>query len=142
MDEKVIEIMYEGHSMKVKDYGTHYCGYVKLVESDRYFNVNYNDIPIQCHGGLTYGEVENNGYWIGFDCMHANDTKEIQNVQFVVNECISIIHQIDILNAEKEHGIDELIKYVRGSYHYDYGDGSNEIKSIKSEIITLLRESE
>lgn len=60
----------------------HRCGYVNLESRDKskYFNVDYDNIPIDIHGGLTYGQstlVEHNdGYWIGWNYAHFNDGKD------------------------------------------------------------------
>ena len=49
-------------------------GYVVLPEGHRYYGKNYDDIPVEIHGGLTYSEFEEeHGYMIGFDCAHFMD---------------------------------------------------------------------
>lgn len=59
----------------------HRCGYVNIKDND-----NFNVEQIECHGGVTYYErglhfiddpVDNNDYWIGFDCAHFNDLKDL-----------------------------------------------------------------
>ena len=62
----------------------HRCGYVGLPRGHKYYGDHYDDIPVICHGGLTYGRhnpnypVANNEglYWIGFDCNHAGDSPD------------------------------------------------------------------
>lgn len=102
----------------------HRCGYVKVPEGNRFFNIKYNDmVPnakvnlnrsigesftaalnlvcgnkealenftctldgiIDIHGGLTYSKeyLENceKGWWIGFDCAHCDDGKDLSLVK-------------------------------------------------------------
>lgn len=47
-----------------------YNGYVKIPEDHPWFEKHYDDIPVQVHGGLTYGD---DGGWIGFDTAHLGD---------------------------------------------------------------------
>ena len=55
------------------------CGYVGLPSNNEYYNVDYNNIPVDCHGGLTYSESalalqeDKDIWWIGFDCAHCFD---------------------------------------------------------------------
>lgn len=54
-------------------------GYVGLPKTSRYYGKNFNDIPVDCHGGLTYGrsylfgQDDEDTWWIGFDCAHYGD---------------------------------------------------------------------
>lgn len=69
----------------VMDMG-HRCGYVCLPENHPWYNKNYCDIDVRIHGGLTFSEMCNghpilsNGYWIGFDCLHAFDLPDLDEV--------------------------------------------------------------
>ena len=56
------------------------CGYVRLPEGHPWHGKSFHYIDVVVHGGLTFSEmIDNshsileNGYWIGFDCMHAGD---------------------------------------------------------------------
>lgn len=59
------------------------CGYVGLKEGNAYYGKHYDDIPVDCHGGLTYSEgflpvLEDSWdnkdlWWIGFDTGHLGD---------------------------------------------------------------------
>ena len=77
--------------------GPHLCGYVKVPENNPCFGKDYDDIEIECHGGLTYGQHEWDGYWIGFDCAHHNDTIENCNHEYVKAQCKSIVDQLILL---------------------------------------------
>lgn len=57
-------------------------GYVKLVEGHSWYEMDYENIPVSVHGGLTFSRLldnENNnkgfdpGFWIGFDTSHSGD---------------------------------------------------------------------
>ncbi len=61
----------------------HRCGYVKIPQKHKYYDVHYRHIPLTCHGGLTYSrhEPENKGYWIGFDCAHYDDSPDMEALE-------------------------------------------------------------
>ena len=46
------------------------CGYVTIPKSHPCYNMGYDDIPIDVHGGLTFSNGEG---CFGFDCAHAGD---------------------------------------------------------------------
>lgn len=57
-----------------RNYWGNWCGYVALPKDHEYSLMEYHDVPVDCHGGLTYGEPRDDGrYWLGFDCGHAED---------------------------------------------------------------------
>ena len=79
------DFMYRGYRcVCVGNNMGHRCGYVGIPRGHKYYGEDYDDIPIYCHGGLTYGShnpnypVANNEglYWIGFDCAHYGDAKD------------------------------------------------------------------
>jgi hypothetical protein len=56
------------------------CGYVGIPKEHRFWGVNYDgdreleDIADNVHGGLTYSQQGDDGWWyFGFDTTHAND---------------------------------------------------------------------
>jgi hypothetical protein len=52
----------------------HLCGYVDLPKGHKYYGKQYDEIPLDVHGGLTYAEGKKNNVWtIGFDCAHFGD---------------------------------------------------------------------
>lgn len=57
-------------------------GYVVLLPDDKYNGKHYDEIDVNCHGGLTWSsnaedlfpEYKDDDYWIiGFDCAHYGD---------------------------------------------------------------------
>lgn len=58
-----------------------WCGYVLLPENHPWGKEDYENINAEVHGGITYRELEESGWWIGFDCAHAMDiTPAIQEL--------------------------------------------------------------
>ena len=84
--------------------GLHLCGYVLLTEDSDYYGVEYDDIRVDCHGGLTYGSKDDDHWVIGFDCAHLTDLQpgydihggEYRTMDYVMNECESICEQISV----------------------------------------------
>ena len=85
----------------------HLCGYVHLTPDSDYYGYEYDDIPVDCHGGLTYGSEHNNEWVIGFDCAHLEDlqpfysdmevygnTGTYRDMEYVAKECESICEQL------------------------------------------------
>jgi len=95
--------------------GGHLCGYVTLTPDNDFFGKDYDNIPVHCHGGLTYASDEGDKWVIGFDCAHYGDlqpfwsNQEIygsngtyKDMDYVSKECESICEQIS-----------EKSKYIR-----------------------------
>lgn len=63
------------------------CGYVGLPKYNIYYGKKYDDIPMDCHCGLTYsdcelyGQDDMNTWWIGFDCGHCFDGIDIKSFE-------------------------------------------------------------
>lgn len=84
-----LTVLYEGiykdYTYFVISYGTHPCCYVALDSTHPYYEVFYDNIPVSCHGGLTFSEhglidCKNKNtlipedYWvIGWDYHHVGD---------------------------------------------------------------------
>lgn len=63
------------------------CGYVGIPSDSEYYRKHYDEIPVNCHCGLTYtddrlfGQEELDKWWIGFDCGHACDGWDIEAME-------------------------------------------------------------
>lgn len=72
-------------------------GYVKIPKGHPWYNQDYDNIICEAHGGLTYASNDSDflgeGFWIGFDTLHYGDGPEVQNEQYVGDECKKIIDQ-------------------------------------------------
>lgn len=64
-----------GYRYEIKNVGgSHPTAYVMLDKNNVYYDVDYDEIPIVVHGGLTYSSKEIKGqYWIGWDYAHIGD---------------------------------------------------------------------
>jgi hypothetical protein len=94
-----------------------WCGYVAIPTSHPYHGVNYNDIDLDVHGGLTYSRKcqgdaitgvcheskdEDDVWWLGFDCAHGNDIAplvscwfgEYCDLEYVKKECTKLAKQL------------------------------------------------
>ena len=75
-------------------------GYVRIVEGHPFYGMNYMDIPVNVHGGLTFGDniMDNDrfpdGYWVGFDTAHYGDDSEIWTIEAVSDETIDLFNEI------------------------------------------------
>ena len=108
---------YVGYEYIVLSLGTHPCGYVCLTENNPFYEKDYDDIEIECHGGLTYSEPNvffgeysdkykcivktsiKNKWVIGWDYAHygdryGNDTGKTWKTEDITHECKSVIAQI------------------------------------------------
>ena len=114
-NEKILEI--DGYDCKIlrvgMEYSGHLCGYVKIPETHRIYNLDYDDIDVNVHGGLTYASEKKDGYWIGFDCAHYHDVVPCvvgsfldldrfnegtyKDMQYVEKELIRLVRQIKAL---------------------------------------------
>ncbi len=71
---KVIRIaMPEPCAKEFHMFGGHLCGYVKIPNDNALHGKEYDNINVDCHYGLTYGEINDDQHWIGFDCAHSSD---------------------------------------------------------------------
>lgn len=87
--------------MFLENISTHdwWCGYVFLPENHQYYGKWYDDIPLEAHGGLTFGDKfhskssKNFGeFAIGFDFNHFGDNGGSE--ELVIKECKKIIGQL------------------------------------------------
>jgi len=89
--------------------GSHRCGYVSVSSSHPNYEIGYNDVVADVHGGLTYGGrllqyeafINDDLWWFGFDCAHYNDIvlsmltfgeevgegRVFRSAEFVIAEC-------------------------------------------------------
>jgi len=86
------------------------CGYICLSSDHPWFGKDYDHIPADVHGGLTYASGTEMEWWIGFDCAHCGDapdstlpnrgglmrpfaTDTIKDTAYVKAECLSLCQQ-------------------------------------------------
>jgi len=71
----VKEWEHEGLKCLIRRHNTlgHLCGYVVLPEGHYAYEKDYDDIDVDVHGGLTYANMEDGKWVVGFDCAHLGD---------------------------------------------------------------------
>ena len=75
-------------------------GYVRIVEGHPFYGMDYMDIPVSVHGGLTFGDhimdydKWPDGYWVGFDTAHYGDKSDTWTIDAVSDETIDLFNQI------------------------------------------------
>lgn len=82
--------MEEPYAKDFHVFGGYLNGYVSIPSDHPYYQKKYEDIDIECHGGLTFGECSD-AHWIGFDCSHSGDyvpsTEHLKKTAPWMQEC-------------------------------------------------------
>jgi hypothetical protein len=81
--ERTIETLESGFEngikYEIKSLGTYPVAYIGIEENHPLAGFDYEDIPIDVHGGLTYSQIGNDEYlpkgyyWYGWDYAHSGD---------------------------------------------------------------------
>lgn len=98
-------------------------GYIGLPKGNKYYGEDYDNIPVDCHCGLTYasntlfGQDDKETWWIGFDCGHCCDGFDIEKLHeyYKDNEVVMKTTEFmreyhEICNAENEFRTLEYVK--------------------------------
>lgn len=69
---------YKGYNFYIISFGCYPCAYVEIPENSKFYGLDYYDIDIDVHGGLTYStdhlnRVKENSWFIGWDYAHIDD---------------------------------------------------------------------
>ena len=106
---------YKGYEYIIVSYGTHPCCYIGMYEDDKNYNVDYSEIDLNVHGGLTYSgnlthlPVDHKKWWIGWDYAHFGDrfgNRDITDRYYkdhtwktreLIKECIDAIDKLEVL---------------------------------------------
>lgn len=108
---------YEGYEYYIITLGSHPCCYVLLPKGHCYHGEHYDDIPINCHFGLTYSEptllrdnIITGGEWvIGWDYAHIGDYS-IFHLPLMESTKDGHKWTLDELRCEVYEVIDQLVK--------------------------------
>ncbi|WP_227430456.1 hypothetical protein [Psychrobacter sp. I-STPA6b] len=83
-------------------------GYVAIPESSSWHGVEYEQIPVSVHGGLTWSSlakdlceidgVDDDDWIIGFDTQHSGDNLIDQDEAYVLDETQSLLRQMRVLD--------------------------------------------
>ncbi len=125
MSNKVLEKKWIAYGLKcaiVFVDQSHRCGYVALPKGHIAYGLNYIDIDVDVHGGLTFNayskpndifnDDDDDLYWLGFDCAHAGDrilrrgipsilTAHFWTLEEVIKETESLAKQLGELTIDK-----------------------------------------
>lgn len=127
--EIVEEDCYHGYDYVITTCGSHPCAYVRLPENHIYNNLRredntlpYDEIPVECHGGLTFSCVDGlpqvgikDGVYIGWDYAHYGDycdfgnslstpfTDKIWTHEEICEEIEKVILQLKVADLEEKH---------------------------------------
>lgn len=93
------------------------CGYVILTPSNDFFGVDYFDIPVRVHGGLTYSDNYDGVWKIGFDCGHYGDL--VPKISELINEDGNVYRDMEFVKKECESLADQISKYSKAKKRYD-----------------------
>jgi hypothetical protein len=107
---------YNGVIYSIVTCGSHPCCYLHLDKCSSLYGVGYWDIFLEVHGGLTYSEMEEDYWVIGWDFAHSNDYFRSRIVQFCDNPKKWTFKELE---QECKNAIDQLKslrRFVKGYY--------------------------
>lgn len=110
----------DGYHIAVVSYGTHPCAYVSVPKGHPYYGKAWDEIPIECHGGVTFSEpncsfikwnddcAKEDIWWIGWDYAHFGDFSGIYmlpghepftdtsvwETRLIKDECLDVVKQL------------------------------------------------
>lgn len=115
--ERIADGRHKGFDYYILNLGTHPCAYIDVSDTSLY-GVDYSNIDINCHFGLTYSypflaTVDKKGWFIGWDYAHYTDYIggyfdfftgfKKWTTEEIVDECKEIIEQlIELLKGGEE----------------------------------------
>jgi hypothetical protein len=103
------EFEYSGYKCIIRNHARlkYLMGYVKIPKGHKYYRVPIDNLAIECHGGLTFGEVMGDYYIIGFDCCHAFDFDNIKP-----KDKKDFNYPLGIPNKDEKYVIENIKKIV------------------------------
>ena len=121
--EQIASGNYKGFDYYVLNLGTHPCAYIDVSDTELK-QTHYDDIDIDCHGGLTYSReylntIDKKGWFIGWDYAHYCDFAGYElamptslssygkkwTTQEIVKECETVIDQlVKLLKGGTDNG--------------------------------------
>lgn len=85
------------------------CGYVSVGKNHPLYKKDYkDDVGLSVHGGITYTNLDEDEWWIGFDCGHYLDFMPGFYIQLDVNDCV--YKDITFVTQEVESLCEQLKK--------------------------------
>ena len=102
-------------------YMGHRCGYIAIPKGHELYGKDYDEIDISVHGGLTYasyseGEYpvksEKSVYWIGFDCAHYMDGRDLELIKSFGEDDIDVKNMLELERKYPIGGEIRTVEYV------------------------------
>jgi len=99
----------------------HRCGYIAIPKEHELYGKDYDEIDISVHGGLTYasyseGEYpvksEKSVYWIGFDCAHYMDGRDLELIKSFGEDDIDVKNMLELERKYPIGGEIRTVEYV------------------------------
>ena len=126
----------------------HRCGYIGFNKENLFYEKDYDDMcEIDVHGGLTYAgggsnskyPIESDLWWVGFDCAHGGDAKDlniirelndenehlnfllsmsnygtVKSLEYCIQECRNVVNQMIKINnkAKAKNSFSQVIKHI------------------------------
>ena len=90
-------------------------GYVGVPSWHPFYKMDYDNIPVSCHGGLTYANLdEDEDLWvIGFDTAHSGDNEYNWSKDMVKLECENIVEQcMNVKEAQRIRKLNKINKLL------------------------------
>jgi hypothetical protein len=93
----IFEDNHKGYDIVIKFFenDNHYCSYVKVPKNHRYNGIDYHDIDIKVHGGLTFSDKIEDDWWIGWDYGHYFDINKYELLDVFMDCCYVIMQLIE-----------------------------------------------
>jgi hypothetical protein len=122
--------------MAVRNHSGAWCGYVGVPGGHRAFNRDYEDLPVVCHGGLTYSNfcqpvsdpshgichIPQKGrsdvvWWVGFDCHHFMDyapafAQRMRELAKGNDDFLAVVEQSETLHGQRMAETYRDLEYV------------------------------
>lgn len=79
----------------------HRCGYVGVYENSPLRNVEYDDLNVNVHGGLTFSgnlNTDQSQWFFGFDCAHVFDAPDVEKMKEYTEMGLMDQSQNELLN--------------------------------------------
>lgn len=103
----------------------HRCGYVGIPKDHELYGKNYNNILLNCHGGLTYSgdgyPLDDGNWYIGFDCAHWGDGKDYDALEKYFGQCKEVMEHVKSYKMlDEKYGSDgepRSFDYVRNEIY-------------------------
>lgn len=90
-----VEFIYKGFEclIRLAEWSGHLNGYVKIPKTHPAYFKDYDELDIECHGGLSFSGflTDRKGerkWYIGFDCAHAGDLTPRISEQFPISNLL------------------------------------------------------